>query len=120
MGENTFELDNIDGTPLTNQQGEYVKVPSKHLIKCDMPELDFDLTTRLPRRLEVQDKADHNRWHRGTLERFGADGRCFIRYDGENERRYVDLTEQIYRWLVPEKEDVREVLNLSRVAETRS
>ena len=78
------------------------------LIKCDMPELDFDLETELPRRLEIQDRKDHNRWNKATLERFGVDGRAFIRYDHEVERRYIDLTEEIYRWLVPGTEEAQQ------------
>ena len=33
----------------------------------------------------------------GTLEKFGADGRAFVRYDGEPERRFVDLINNIRR-----------------------
>ena len=88
-------------------------MPAKQIVKCDMPELDFELDQGCPRRLEVQDREDHNLWHKGTLEKFGVDGRCFIRYDGEPERRYVDLTKEIYRWITAEQEEREPVFNLS-------
>ena len=87
-------------------------MPAKLLVKLDMPELDFELDTQLPRRLEVQGKRDHNIWHKGTLERFGVDGRAFIRYDGEPERRYVDLTKEVYRWLMPGTEEHQQTVDL--------
>ena len=114
VGENTYELDYLDGSPLVNQFGkDYILVPAKQIVKCDMPELDFELDQGCPRRLEVQDREDHNLWHKGTLEKFGVDGRCFIRYDGEPERRYVDLTKEIYRWITAEQEEREPVFNLS-------
>ena len=97
---------------VVNLRGEATAIPSKHLVKCDLPELDFDLETQLPRRLEVQDRKDHNKWNKGTLEQFGADGRAFVRFDGEPERRYMDLTGEIYRWLVPGTEEVQAVVDL--------
>ena len=113
LGENTFELERLDGAPLVSQRGQPTPVPAKMLVKCDMPELEFDLDTQVPRRLEVQSKQDHNRWFKGTLETFCVDGRAFIRYDGEPERRLVDLTQEIYRWLVPGQEEPRAVLSLN-------
>ena len=112
VGENTYEIASLDGTPVVNMKGEPTAIPAKHLIKCDMPELELEVDGPLPRRLEVQGRRDHNKWYKGTLERFGADGRAFIRFDGEPERRYVDLTKEIYRWLIAGEEEARPVVPL--------
>ena len=113
LGANTYELEHLDGTPIVNPKGEATGVPADMLVKCDLPELEFDLDTHLPRRLEIQDSKDPTLWNKATLEKFGADGRTFIRFDGEPERRYIDLTQQVYRWLVPGQEEPRAVVKLS-------
>ena len=69
IGENTFELELLDGTLLLGHNDAPVRVCADALVRLDMPELeDLGLADMQPRTLELQDPEDHHVWRRATLE----------------------------------------------------
>ena len=101
IGENTFELEYLDGNGVMGPNDYPVRVSADTLIRLDMPELtDLGISDLQPRELELQDHEDHNLWHRARLERVLADGRVVLRYDDRpRTSRITDLTKERYRWL---------------------
>ena len=110
IGENTFELEYLDGTLLLGFDGKPVRVSADVLIKLDMPELqDLGLDTMQPRMLELQDANDHHVWRRATLERVLPDATVVLRYAATPKNTHiVDLTRERYRWLYHATDDAAE------------
>ena len=101
IGENTFELEFLDGTGVMGPNDYPVRVSADTLIRLDMPELEsLGIPDLQPRELELQDHDDHHVWHRARLERVLPDARVVLRYDRHpRTSRIVDLTKERYRWL---------------------
>ena len=69
---------------------------AERLIKIDMPELQLDVDQN--RKLEIEESGS---WVPYTIERFAADGRVQLRRtDGVEDRRWCDLSEHRYRWVL--------------------
>ena len=99
---------------LCNADDESIEHPfsqnAEHLVKIELPELDFDRTRR--RVVEVSNQAT-GRWDRFRIEKFSVDGRCFVRkltpkpgahfilteYDEAPHGEWMDLSKHIYRWI---------------------
>ena len=102
-GKNTYELERIDGKLVLGNNNQPSRISSDMLVYLDMPEFDFDVGEDQPKRLELQDKKDHNLWHKATFEKFLCDGRAMLRYDKRpNAPMPTDLTKERYRWLYNE------------------
>ena len=101
IGENTFELEHLDGTCILGHNDVPARVSADALIRVDMPELsDLGLSDLQPRTLELQDSEDHHLWRRAVLERVLPDAKVVIRYsDTPKATHIVDLTRERYRWV---------------------
>ena len=77
---------------------EYDHINIDRLIKLDVPQTVLEPG---PRRLEVQDDADLDKWHSGRIQEMAIDGRVKIRFDSQPANpEWLDLSERKYRWLV--------------------
>ena len=104
IGESTFEVANLGEEQVLGPDGRALRLDSSHLIKLDMPELDFELADYQNRRLEIRDRNDFTLWKRATLEKVLPDATVTIRYDTEPHRTHiVDLTQHNYRWIYGEE-----------------
>ena len=66
------------------------------LVKIDMPELQLDVDQN--RKLEIEEAGI---WVPYNIERFAPDGRVQLRRtDGVEDRRWCDLSEHRYRWVL--------------------
>ena len=73
-------------------------INAERLVNLDMPELDLD--GRQNRKLEIQESND-GPWTPFEIERFAVDGRVQIkRTDGVEDRRWCDLAQCRYRWIL--------------------
>ena len=101
--EYTFEVTNLGEEQVLGPDGRALRLDSSHLIKLDMPELDFDFKQHQNKRLEFQSSEDSNEWRPGTLVSVLPDATVVVRFDDDaHNTEIVDLTKERYRWLYAE------------------
>ena len=100
VGSKTYTIERLNGEPVRDIRGYDKRISGEEMVKCSLPELDLGLDAQQPRRLELQNVNDHNKWDAATLDGVSPDGRVFLRYDHSKKlRTLVDLTRHSYRWL---------------------
>ena len=106
ISPHTFKLCNADDDTILHPFTQ----SAEHLIKVEIPGLDFDL--RAKRVIEVFDDRT-GIWQRYRIDKVSVDGRCLLkkltrspgsgpfltRYEEETFSEWRDLTREVYRWV---------------------
>ena len=100
VGSKTYTIERLNGESVRDHQGNDRKISGEEMVKCSLPELELGLDPQQPRRLEIQNKENHNQWDAATLDGISPDGKVFLRFDHTRRvRTLTDLTKCSYRWL---------------------
>ena len=75
VGSKTYTVERLNGEPVRDTRGNDKRISGEEMVKCSLPELDLGLDPHQPRRLELQNLEDHNRWDAATLDGISPDGR---------------------------------------------